>query len=259
MKITRYSIKSSKINTKLRIACISDLHARKCEKVIEALGKINPDIILLAGDILEVSNGYMKERNKVALEFLKETVLIAPTYYCFGNHEIYFSHTRQESNRVSDKNILKENLNIINSIGIHLVNDSFINYKSKNGEDIYIGGLICGFDMNPKLCINKPNLDFIEEFHKLDSFKILICHYPHYYDTYLKSTSFDLIVSGHAHGGQWRIFNRGLYAPHQGIFPKYTSGIYDDRFIINRGAVNNSKPIPRFFNPTEVLQIDINI
>ena len=101
-------------------------------------------------------------------------------------------------------------------------------------------------------------LDFINKFSTLnDGFKILLCHYPHYYHRYIKNTDIDLILSGHAHGGQWRIFGRGVFAPHQGLFPKYTSGMHDDRLIISRGVVNNAKPIPRLFNPCEIILINL--
>ncbi len=258
MKVTKYSIKTSKIKKSINIACVSDVHARKYDRVIMALNLVGPDMILLAGDILEVSNGYMFKRNEVALEFLKKVSCIAPVYYCFGNHEIYYSHTRKEENRIPNEKMLNDNINKINDIGIHIVNDTFDTVTLGNKEKILVGGLLCGCDMNPALNMPEPDLDFLKKYDSNTMFKILLCHYPHYYDTYLKNTSFDIILSGHAHGGQWRFFNRGVYAPHQGIFPKYTSGIYDNRFIISKGAVNNSKPIPRFFNPTEILQIQVS-
>ena len=115
--------------------------------------------------------------------------------------------------------------------------------------------MTCGYDTDPDSDFKNPDLSCVELLDASDEFKILLCHYPHYYEKYLKASKLDLVLSGHAHGGQWRIFGRGVYAPHQGIFPKYTSGIHDGKHIINRGAVNNSKPIPRFFNPPEIVQI----
>ena len=72
---------------------------------------------------------------------------------------------------------------------------------------------------------------------------------------YIKKTNIDMTISGHAHGGQWRIFGRGLYAPGQGFFPKYTSGLIEDRFIVSRGLANNAL-LPRFFNPRELIIIN---
>ncbi len=257
MVITEYNIKTSKNIKSTTIACISDLHARKFDKVIDSLKQIDPAIILLAGDILEVSNEYMQKRNRSALEFLHQVSEIAPTYYCFGNHEIYYSHAIRLSHRISKKELLFENIQKIQSLGVHLINDKFECVDLPDLDELYIGGLVCGEDTDPALNKKEPNINFLKEFDKINSFKILLCHYPHYYDRYLKTGNFDLIVAGHAHGGQWRIFGHGIYSPHQGLFPKLTSGIHDGRLVISRGVVNNSRPIPRFFNPTEILKINI--
>ena len=86
--------------------------------------------------------------------------------------------------------------------------------------------------------------------------KVLICHHPEYYPKYLKDMPIDIIVSGHAHGGQWRFFGRGVFAPGQGLFPKYTSGVYDGRLVVSRGLKKTIIP-PRIFNPREVVIIDV--
>lgn len=257
MQITKYEIKSPKIKNSMTLACVSDVHARKSDAVVDALLKLSPDVILLAGDIIEVSNEYMKKRNLNAFKFLERISTIAPIYYCFGNHEIYYSHTPKEINRVPNKDMEAETLRKIQELGIHLINDSFEIMEHSGDDKILVGGLVCGRDMDPALNTSKPDLDFLSSYDKEDAFKILLCHYPHYYEPYLKDTFFDLMLAGHAHGGQWRFFGQGIYSPHQGLFPKYTAGIYDGRFIINRGAINNSKPIPRFFNPCEILEITL--
>lgn len=253
MKITKYEITTKKLDTELRIACVSDVHGRRVPGAISALKAIDPDVILLAGDILEISVDYMKQRNETSLNFLEQISAIAPTYYCFGNHEIYFSHAKRGQSKVSDPELLKRNIKRINSLGIHIVNDSVEPF----GDKIAIGGVVCGYDKDPSDRRDAPSVSTIEMLENSNKFKILLCHYPHYYHKHLKNSKLDLIVSGHAHGGQWRLFGRGIYAPHQGIFPRYTSGIYDGRFIINRGAANNARPIPRLFNPCEVLDIHV--
>ena len=73
---------------------------------------------------------------------------------------------------------------------------------------------------------------------------------------FIKNSGFDLILSGHAHGGQWRLFGRGAYAPGQGVFPKYTKGIYDGRFIVTSG-VGNVYLVPKINNPPEVCVINL--
>ena len=253
MKITKYNIQTDKKGIDIKLAVVSDLHARPYEKVLSAIEEISPDIILLPGDILEVSAAYMESRNKTALDFLYSASRLAPCYYTYGNHEIYNSHAKKGLSKIADKQLENKSTDMISSWGINIINDSFL--KLENG--ICIGGLVCGHDMNPQTNIKDPNFSFLDSFSKEDGFKILLCHYPHYYERYIKNTNIDLVFSGHAHGGQWRIFGRGVYAPHQGLFPKYTSGLHDGRHIISRGAVNNAPPIPRFFNPCEVLEITL--
>ena len=96
---------------------------------------------------------------------------------------------------------------------------------------------------------------WLDDFEKEEGYKILLSHHPEYYKKYLKKRNIDLIVSGHAHGGQWRFFGRGVFAPGQGIFPKYTYGVHDGRFVISTGLERGG--LPRFFNPIEVVFIKI--
>lgn len=256
MKISKYDITTEKKGINIKLACVSDLHARPYGKVIAALEAISPDAILLPGDIVEIAADYMNSRNQNGLKFLKEAARIAPCYYTYGNHEIYYSHARGKNSKTPDPTLSKKYLETIRSCGVHLINDSFEALEITNV--VLVGGLVCGRDMDPALDQKDPDLNFLSDYAKKQGFKILLCHYPHYYEKYLKDIDVDLVLSGHAHGGQWRIFGRGVYAPHQGLFPKYTSGIHDGRHIISRGAVNNAKPIPRLFNPCEVIEISIH-
>lgn len=255
MKISRYNITTDKKGVNIKLACVSDLHARPYGKVIDALEEISPNAILLPGDIVEIAADYMDARNQNGLMFLQEAARIAPCYYTYGNHEIYYSHARGKNTKTPEPALSKKYLDTISSYGVHLINDSFESLD--NTSEVLVGGLVCGRDMDPALDQKDPDLNFLSDYSKKSGFKILLCHYPHYYERYLKDVDVDLVLSGHAHGGQWRIFGRGVYAPHQGLFPKYTSGLHDGKHIISRGAVNNSKPIPRFFNPCEVIEINI--
>lgn len=258
MKIKKYTIYTEQTGVNLRFACVSDLHARPYEKVIDAIKKICPDAVLLPGDIVEIAAEYMNERNQNGLGFLREVAKLAPSYYTYGNHEIYFSHAKGNESNTPDKALSEKYLDMIRSFGIHLINDRYEKLEAKEpSANILVGGLVCGRDMDPELNCKDPDLNFLNKFSDADGIKILLCHYPHYYEKYVKGKNIDLVLSGHAHGGQWRIFGRGVYAPHQGLFPKYTSGIHDGKHIISRGAANNVKPIPRFFNPCEVLEINI--
>lgn len=103
---------------------------------------------------------------------------------------------------------------------------------------------------------------WMEEFEAQDGYKILICHHPEYWDlkeSRLCEKRIDLVLTGHAHGGQIRIGRQGLYASGQGWLPKLTSGIHHGQYgdmIISRG-LSNTVPIPRLFNPTEMVYVKI--
>ena len=109
---------------------------------------------------------------------------------------------------------------------------------------------------NKKLYDVKVEKDAIyekSEFSEEDGITILLCHHPEYYDRYIRAFSVDLTLAGHAHGGQWRLFGQGLFAPGQGLFPRYTSGLYEDRLLVSRGMANVPKWIPRINNRPELI------
>ena len=99
---------------------------------------------------------------------------------------------------------------------------------------------------------NKPNAQALASFTKESGYRILLCHHPEYYVPYIKDTEIELTVCGHAHGGHWRWFGKGIYAPGQGLFPKFTAGIHDGRCIISRGLGNHTW-IPRICNNPELV------
>ena len=105
--------------------------------------------------------------------------------------------------------------------------------------------------------VQPPNLDWLDSFEHSGMFRILLCHHPEYWPRYLRKRSIDLVLSGHAHGGQIRLFGRGLYAPGQGIFPRYTSSVHEGRLVVSRGLANTTV-IPRLFNPPEIVYVELS-
>ena len=251
MKITEYNIQTQKPSTDLKIAVVADLHAKNPVRVIAALQQIKPDVILCAGDMFECFEEKNSKINQNGFDFFEQSVKIAPTYYCFGNHEIEGQYCEDYPEISGYKSIPPHIIEWLSEIGVHTVFDSFILLN----ENIAIGGLLSGSHRDN----GEPNLDFVNDFSALSQYKILICHHPEYYEKYLSDNDIDMILSGHAHGGQWRFFGHGIFAPSQGLFPKYTSGIHNGKLIISRGCSNSTRPIPipRLFNPTEVLSIQI--
>ena len=249
MKKTFYSIAGDRFEKKLTLALVSDLHGQDPHRAIEALTEERPDYILLAGDIFERLDCAEGDEYKNALLLLTEAVKIAPTVYCTGNHEdggvrswhSKWKHTVKQ--RAYDSRARRD----IENSGAVFIEDGFV---LKGG--IAFGGLMSGIINEGK----EPRTEWLDGFCGLDAPRVLICHHPEYYEKYLKDRDIDLIVSGHAHGGQWRFFGRGVFAPGQGLFPKYTRGVHDGRFVISTGLKKGI--IPRFFNPSEVVFIKIH-
>ena len=209
--------------------------------------------------------GYsMHEKHEFSegIEFLKEASEIAPVFYSPGNHEWYF--TKEDQKVFSEKRIfLLENEDICwNLVEKCLVSEQERGHNSKTGN-VMKNGCNTGIENVPEKIIRigglatRYDLDWLHAYASKPGYKILICHHPEYYRRYIKDTewdTFDLIVSGHVHGGQWRIGRHGVLAPGQGLLPKYCYGCYDKKLIVSAG-LSNTACIPRFGNPTELVMI----
>lgn len=209
--------------------------------------------------------GYsMHEKHEFSegIEFLKEVSEIAPVFYSPGNHEWYF--TKEDQKVFSEKRIfLLENEDICwNLVEKCLVSEQERGHNSKTGN-VMKNGCNTGIENVPEKIIRigglatRYDLDWLHAYASKPGYKILICHHPEYYRRYIKDTewdTFDLIVSGHVHGGQWRIGRHGVLAPGQGLFPKYCYGCYDKKLIVSAG-LSNTACVPRFGNPTELVMI----
>lgn len=233
MQITKYRISSEQIS-KLKIALLSDLHDRPFDAVSAALSSEKPDMIALAGDI---TNKRMAE-NYHASEVFKICSSIAPSFFCPGNHEWFFNEKDRE---------------LCEKSGIIYLDNEYASFGKT-----YIGGLSTGFrggcEMGRRS--HEPNLSWLENFSRKEGYKLLICHHPAYYEQYIQGLDIDLILSGHTHGGQIRIFNRGVFYPDGGLFPDYTKGVFDNRLVVSAGLSNTARLIPRINNPTELVIIE---
>lgn len=234
MQITKYRIVSEK-KPALKIALLSDLHDRPFQAAAAALSSEKPDLIALAGDI---TNKRMTD-NYHATEVFKICSAAAPSFFCPGNHEWFFDEKDRE---------------LCEKTGVVYLDNEYVSF----GE-IHIGGLSSGFHVDP--CDgcrkqNEPEVRWLEDFSRKDGYKILISHHPAYYERYIRKLDIDLILSGHAHGGQIRIFNRGVFYPDGGFFPDYTRGVYENRLVVSTGLSNTAKLIPRLNNPTELVIVE---
>ena len=236
MKITRYSV-PARLSRPVTVALATDLHGRDGAEAVRAIGREGTDLIAVAGDVAGKSDHGRNGPLSNSVEFLKNCSALAPTYFSPGNHEADLSPAEFDA---------------LLGAGAVVLDDSFV----RAGE-LTVGGLTSGYlRARPGRRLKetpRPDLSFIRRLAREKGYKLLLCHHPEYYPAYLRDAEIDLILAGHAHGGQWRIFGRGLFAPGQGILPKYTSGVHDGRLVISRGLANTFFPVPRLFNRTELV------
>ncbi len=249
LKTVNYSIESDKIDSPVRIALITDLHSCRYgdneSELISALDAEHPDIVMLGGDIFDdqLSNDNTEE-------FLRGISGRYPIYYVTGNHEFWGG-----VDRYSDE------MDIIDELDITRLQGQ-IDTIDINGNTITVAG-VDDYDshlVDSDLILERQFLDCYLSL-DADSYNIILSHRPEYFDTY-EAQAYDLALCGHAHGGQWRIpgILNGLYAPNQGLFPKYAGGLYSEdttTMIVSRGLARESTMIPRLYNPPELVIIDI--
>lgn len=237
MVLTRYRVTSPRVPRPLKIASVADLHNGRPAPVLSLLEEGEPDLVAVPGDL--VDDAAHRDRG---LAFLRECTRRYPTFISLGNHE-----SRAEPDTL---------LPLLAKSGAELLDDRVIHC---NG--LAIGGLSSGWraEMHQHRTHATPPPDTrpIAALSAASEYRILLCHHPEYYPQYLKDTPIELILSGHAHGGQWCFFGQGIFAPGQGLFPRYTAGLYDGRMALSRGLCSTHRYIPRLFNPREVLLISL--
>ena len=251
LQLNTYTVSSDRLPEAFngyRIAHISDLHNAKIgennKNLIAMLQDAEPDIIAITGDLIDSRNTDIE----IAIQFAEEAVKIAPCYYVTGNHEA----------RVSEYDDLKNGLT---ELGIIILEDERI-YLDQNGETITLIGIN---DPSFKSDYLFGDSETVVETHlqelmnESDSFTLLLSHRPELFEIYVNN-EVDLVLSGHAHGGQFRLpFVGGLVAPNQGLFPKYDAGLYTEEntnMIVSRGIGNSILPF-RFNNRPEVILIEL--
>ena len=214
------------------------------EKLLAMLRDAEPDIIAITGDLIDSRNTDVE----VALAFAEEAVQIAPCYYVTGNHEA----------RIDKYNELIEGLE---SKGVvHLHNKSVI-LEQDNESITLIGIRDPSFQADYLFDDEASVVDSVlsELMRKANGYTVLLSHRPEMFDVYV-SNEVDLVLSGHAHGGQFRLpFIGGVVAPGQGLFPEYDAGLYTEdntNMIVSRGIGNSILPF-RVNNRPEVILIEL--
>lgn len=241
--VSEYEYKGDKIPEAFdgfTIVQISDLHNKEYpfdqKYLMNKIEDSNPDIIVITGDIVDSSHTDMDG----ALEFARKCVELAPTYYITGNHEYWISKTD-----------LEELISSLEEIGVICLEDECVSVKQGDANINLIG-------LDEKSLADETLKNMMLDIGTED-FNILLAHEPQYIDDYARS-GVDLVLSGHAHGGQVRLpFVGGMYAPDQGFMPNYTEGEYtvgNTTMIVSRGIGNSVIPL-RVFNLPEIVVIKL--
>lgn len=268
--ITTYEITDEEIPEAFdgyRIVQVTDVHSiRSQEQADELFGKIvaeQPDAVVLTGDLLD-STYYTEENNALkagesskmagqdTVDFVARLTEHYYVYFVYGNHEMVLLDD-------IDNNPFKL---AMEEIGVIFLNNDGVKI-SKEDESIYMLGIqdpaTLYKDSDYAECDTHSErinamLNNVMALREEDLYTVLLSHRPEYFDEYIRFNA-DLILTGHAHGGQVRLPGvGGLYAPGQGWFPEYTEGLYmagEVSMIIGRG-IGDSTEVPRVFNPPEI-------
>ena len=250
-----------------RLALLADLHGRDPAPVLSSLAAHRPSLICVVGDILYGSHPEGDrsplETQENVLPFLSGCAAVAPTFLSLGNHEWMLDDA---------------DLAAIEATGVVVLDNEWREIEV-NGKRIVIGGLTSGYvtdyrafrdtqdgaERYPRkenlsgiggavtASQHVPDTDWLEDFASAPGFHILLSHHPEYFP--LVRGEVELVISGHAHGGQWRFFNRGVWCPGQGLWPRWTRGVYEGRLVVSAG-LSNTASVPRLFNPTEIVYLE---
>lgn len=251
LQLNTYTILSDRLPKAFngyRIAHISDLHNAEMGKdngnLLVMLKDAKPDIIAITGDFIDSRNTDIE----IALQFAEKAAHIAPCYYVTGNHEAI----------VPEYDEFRSGLT---KLGIVVLEDERIDLKM-NDETITLIGVndpsfkFDDFFDDAELVMKNQLRELVK---KDDGFTLLLSHRPELFDLYVDS-GIDLVLSGHTHGGQFRLpFVGALVAPNQGLFPKYDAGLYSaesTNMIVSRGIGNSIIPF-RINNRPEVILIEL--
>ncbi len=247
--VTHYIIKSDRIPQEFngyKILQISDFHTGSfyggVNALIEEVRKEDPDIIVLTGDMVDDNKINMIPLKKLVVELVN----IAPVYSVSGNHDVWYGNFKELQKSIKNSGVnLMDNRKVILQRG-----NSSINLYGIGDPESW-NYTTASYYLQEKIKALNPDMGY----------NILLFHRANMFDT-IKGNGFQLVLSGHMHGGQLQIpFIGGLISPHldRRWFPKYTDGKWTSTgttLIVSRGLGNNA-PVPRVLNPPEVVVVTL--
>ncbi len=257
--IVEYDLHTDKnIGSTVSFVMLSDLHDTDVthdgnKKLIESIDKINPDFVILAGDMI-TSYSKTNDKSNVTFDFLKELSGKYKVYYGLGNHEQRY---KAEPDKFKGK--YDELVKYVTELGIEFLSDTYSDSAGNNiriyGYDIPIENYRRGVRTKLPDSVIEKTLGRADH----DRYNILIAHTPDFFDDYVDFGA-DLVLAGHLHGGIVAIPGiGGVISPQLRLFPKYDSGSFTENsttMIVSRGIGWHSVPI-RIFNKAEIVSVTI--
>lgn len=248
--VTSYSVASAHLPEDFdgyKIVVISDLHNAQFGKenamLIEKTKKAQPDIIVITGDLIDSNRTDIA----CAVQTVNQLTKISTCYFVTGNHEAWIKGQYEEL----ESGLL--------SNGVVILHDTVAQVVKGNGKIQLVGLDDPDFSNADSYALESAMGTKISNLPLSDDYKILLSHRPELFNEYVKA-NFNLVLSGHAHGGQFRIpFVGGMIAPNQGLFPKYDAGLFEDdntKMIVSRGIGNSIIPV-RFNNRPEIVVVEL--
>lgn len=247
------SLSSEKINNTIRIVQLSDIHNSEFgeanARIVEKIQAQRPDIVLITGDIIN-SDEYV---TKIAVNLISSLCKVAPVYISIGNHENDF-----------EQKYGVDIAQIYENAGAIVLDKEYIDI-SVNNQQIRLGG-IYGYCLPEKYGIETipEECNYLNEFQMTDVYSVLMCHMPVCWieNDGLDEWDIDLVLAGHAHGGQIRVpILGGLWAPDQGWFPGKESGLYysadENKVLVLSRGLGSNEVLPRFNNTPEIVVLDL--
>lgn len=247
LEVNTWTVSGSKLPdafSGFRIVQVSDLHNTEFgsdnQKLLSLLADTDPDIIVITGDLIDSR----RTNVNVAVRFAAQAVKIAPVYYATGNHEsrLETEFSQLETGlKAAGVTVLRNESVILEQDGqqIQLLGMDDITFYSENAEHQF-----------------SENLKALKDD---ELYTVLLSHKPNLLPLYAEA-GMDLVFSGHAHGGQFRLpWIGGILAPDQGFFPKYDSGLYtmeNTTMMVSRGLGNSLFPF-RVNNPPEIVVVQL--
>lgn len=223
-----------------RIVQISDFHNARFgadnRKILDKISELHPDIIVVTGDLVDSNHTNID----VSLAFIDEAVKIAEVYYVTGNHEYWLTEAE-----------LEKLIHGLCKAGVHVMANATEEVSIQDDSAVIIG-----LDDN---YLSGTKLKEIIQENANDKLSIVLAHEPQYFNRYQEAGA-DVVFTGHAHGGQFRLpFLGGIYAPNQGFLPTLTEGCHTENgttMYVSRGLGNSAFPV-RLLNDPEIVCVDL--